>query len=81
MTTTRKGIGLEGHESPYLRGGSNDVIETGHTFSDEPGVYIEGEVRLRSIFWIRADSANRVAGCPTRRLFLCCRDGIGCPTN
>lgn len=39
------GIGLEGHESPYLRGGSEDIILTGHTFSDEPGVYIEGQVR------------------------------------
>jgi len=35
------GIGLETHESPYLRSGSDDIIETGHTFSDEPG-YIEG---------------------------------------
>lgn len=38
------GIGLEGHESPYLVGGSDDVILTGHTFSDEPGIYIEGKV-------------------------------------
>ncbi|KAI9458029.1 peptidase M24 [Russula earlei] len=41
------GIGLEGHESPYLRGGSNDIIKIGHTFSNEPGIYIEGEVNLR----------------------------------
>ncbi|CAL1704960.1 unnamed protein product [Somion occarium] len=48
------GIGIEGHESPYLRGGSDDIILTGHTFSDEPGVYIEGEigVRLEDCFYI-----------------------------
>jgi Xaa-Pro aminopeptidase len=38
------GIGIEMHESPYLRGGSEDVILIGHAFSDEPGVYIDGEV-------------------------------------
>ncbi|OJT14606.1 hypothetical protein TRAPUB_8852 [Trametes pubescens] len=48
------GIGLEGHESPYLVGGSDDVILTGHTFSDEPGIYIEGKVgvRLEDCFYI-----------------------------
>ncbi|KIP08153.1 hypothetical protein PHLGIDRAFT_104720 [Phlebiopsis gigantea 11061_1 CR5-6] len=48
------GIGLEGHESPYLRGGSDDIILTGHSFSDEPGVYIEGKVgvRLEDCFYI-----------------------------
>ncbi|KAH8106756.1 peptidase M24 [Cristinia sonorae] len=51
------GIGLEGHESPYLRGGSNDIILTGHTFSDEPGIYIEGElgIRLEDCFYIEED--------------------------
>jgi hypothetical protein len=39
------GIGLEGHEQPYLRGGSTDVIQPGHTFSNEPGVYVEDKVR------------------------------------
>lgn len=29
-----------------MRGGSDDVILTGHTFSDEPGIYIEGEVNI-----------------------------------
>ncbi|GJE95184.1 creatinase/aminopeptidase [Phanerochaete sordida] len=51
------GIGLEGHEAPYLRGGSEDIILTGHTFSDEPGVYIEGEVgvRLEDCFYVDDD--------------------------
>ncbi|KAF8654240.1 hypothetical protein AX16_003761 [Volvariella volvacea WC 439] len=48
------GIGLEVHEQPYLRGGSNDTILPGHTFSDEPGIYIENKVgvRLEDCFYI-----------------------------
>ncbi|OAX40048.1 Creatinase/aminopeptidase [Rhizopogon vinicolor AM-OR11-026] len=48
------GIGLEDHEAPYLRGGSDDMIRTGHAFSNEPGVYIEGKVgvRLEDCFYI-----------------------------
>ena len=51
------GIGLEGHEAPYLRGGSDDKILIGHTFSNEPGVYIEGRVgvRLEDIFVINSN--------------------------
>ncbi|KAJ2916846.1 hypothetical protein MD484_g3551, partial [Candolleomyces efflorescens] len=48
------GIGLQGHEQPYLRGGSDDIIQTGHTFSNEPGIYIEDKVgvRLEDCFYI-----------------------------
>ncbi|KAI0647213.1 peptidase M24 [Trametes meyenii] len=55
------GIGLETHESPYLVGGSEDVILTGHTFSDEPGIYIEGEIgiRLEDCFFIDEDGVAR----------------------
>ncbi|KIJ24222.1 hypothetical protein M422DRAFT_275048, partial [Sphaerobolus stellatus SS14] len=51
------GIGLEGHEAPYLRGGSNDIIQAGHTFSDEPGIYIPGKlgVRLEDCFVVTED--------------------------
>ncbi|KAF8590441.1 Creatinase/aminopeptidase [Ramaria rubella] len=51
------GIGLEVHETPYLRGGSLDTIQSGHSFSDEPGVYIEGKVgiRLEDCFVIGSD--------------------------
>ena len=48
------GIGLQVHESPYLRGGSDDIILVGHTFSDEPGVYIPDEV---------SNSYNEGLGC------------------
>ncbi|KAG1736725.1 peptidase M24, structural domain-containing protein [Suillus lakei] len=48
------GIGLEDHEAPYLRGGTDDIIQTGNAFSNEPGIYIEGKVgiRLEDCFYI-----------------------------
>lgn len=41
------GIGLDGHEHPYLVRGSKTVLEPGMTFSDEPGIYLPGEFGLR----------------------------------
>jgi Xaa-Pro dipeptidase len=41
------GIGLDGHEHPYLVRGSTTVLEAGMTFSNEPGIYIPGEFGLR----------------------------------
>jgi Xaa-Pro dipeptidase len=41
------GIGLDGHEHPYLVRGSKTVLEQGMTFSNEPGIYIPGEFGLR----------------------------------
>ncbi|PBK87484.1 Creatinase/aminopeptidase [Armillaria gallica] len=48
------GIGLEVHGDPYLNGGSEAILQAGHTFSNEPGVYIEGKVgaRLEDCFYI-----------------------------
>jgi Xaa-Pro dipeptidase len=41
------GIGLDGHEHPYLVRGSKTVLAPGMTFSNEPGIYIPGEFGLR----------------------------------
>ena len=41
------GIGLDGHEHPYLVRGSKTVLEPGMTFSNEPGLYLPGEFGLR----------------------------------
>lgn len=41
------GLGLDGHEHPYLVRGSKTVLEPGMTFSNEPGVYIPGEFGMR----------------------------------
>jgi Xaa-Pro dipeptidase len=41
------GIGMDGHEWPYLVRGNTLVMERGMTFSDEPGIYIPGEFGVR----------------------------------
>lgn len=41
------GIGMDGHEWPYLVRGNNTLLEPGMTFSDEPGIYIVGEFGIR----------------------------------
>ena len=41
------GIGLDGHEWPYLVKGNKLPLAAGMTFSDEPGVYLKGEFGVR----------------------------------
>jgi Xaa-Pro dipeptidase len=41
------GIGLDGHEHPYLVRGSKTALAPGMTFSNEPGIYIPGEFGIR----------------------------------
>jgi Xaa-Pro dipeptidase len=41
------GIGLDGHEHPYLVHGSTTLLEPGMTFSNEPGIYVPGEFGIR----------------------------------
>jgi Xaa-Pro dipeptidase len=41
------GIGMDGHEWPYLVRGNTTKLEPGMTFSDEPGIYIPGEFGVR----------------------------------
>ncbi len=48
------GIGLDGHEPPYLVEGNDTILEPGMAFSIEPGVYIPGRfgVRIEDIAFI-----------------------------
>jgi Xaa-Pro aminopeptidase len=39
---TGHGIGMEGHEEPYIVTGNDEPLQPGHAFSVEPGIYIEG---------------------------------------
>ena len=41
------GIGMDGHEWPYLVNGNKLPLAAGMSFSDEPGIYIPGEFGVR----------------------------------
>lgn len=44
---TGHGIGLEGHEEPYIVVGSDEPLAPGMAFSVEPGIYLEGRYGAR----------------------------------
>jgi Xaa-Pro aminopeptidase len=44
---TGHGIGLEGHEDPYLVAGNAEPLEASNAFSIEPGIYLEGRFGAR----------------------------------
>lgn len=63
------GIGLEGHEWPYLVRRSEVVLRPGMSFSDEPGIYQYGKfgVRLEDIMVITEGGAELLTP-PSRSL-------------
>src|SRR5256886_3020740 len=58
---TGHGIGLDGHEHPYLVRGNRETLEPGMAFSLEPGIYLPGRfgVRIEDIAVIDADGSAR----------------------
>ena len=44
---TGHGIGLEGHEEPYIIAGNREPLREGMAFSVEPGIYLPGEYGAR----------------------------------
>ncbi len=49
------GIGMDGHEWPYLVRGNNQPLAPGMCFSDEPGIYLPGAVDSPEAFGIRLE--------------------------
>ena len=44
---TGHGIGMEGHEDPYMRGDNMQLLEPGMAFTVEPGIYLAGRNGVR----------------------------------
>jgi Xaa-Pro dipeptidase len=62
------GIGLEGHESPWIAEGDKTVLREGMTFSCEPGVYDPafGGFRHSDTVVVRKDRSESLNRYPTR---------------
>lgn len=59
---TGHGIGLDGHEHPYLVEGNGEPLDAGMTFSIEPGIYLEGRfgVRIEDIVALTPSGPERL---------------------
>ena len=59
---TGHGIGMDGHEPPYLVRSDTTPLQAGMCFSDEPGLYIPGEfgIRLEDCWYMTAGGTEAV---------------------
>jgi len=57
---TGHGLGIDIHEPPYIAANSDVVLNEGHVFSIEPGIYLEGQfgIRLEEIVILREEGAE-----------------------
>ncbi|MBO4210095.1 M24 family metallopeptidase [Micromonospora echinofusca] len=64
---TGHGIGLDGHEEPYVVAGNARPLAAGMTFSVEPGIYLAGRhgARIEDIVVCTPDGVERLNTTPT----------------
>ncbi|MET8528170.1 Xaa-Pro peptidase family protein [Micromonospora sp. NPDC005172] len=69
---TGHGIGLDGHEEPYLVAGNGRPLEAGMAFSIEPGIYLAGRhgARIEDIVVCTTDGVQRLNTTPTELIAL-----------
>ena len=63
---TGHGIGMEGHEDPYMRGDNMQLLEPGMAYTVEPGIYLSGRngVRIEDNIVITETGADCLSDMP-----------------
>jgi len=69
---TGHGIGMKGHEEPYIIAGNKLPLEPGHCFSVEPGIYLPGKfgVRVENIVTATPDGYRSLNAEPASELMV-----------
>lgn len=69
---TGHGIGLDGHEDPYIVAGNDTPLEEGMAFSIEPGIYLAGKhgARIEDIVVCTGTGVDRLNTLPTDLVIL-----------
>ncbi len=64
---TGHGIGMQGHEDPYIVAGNTQPVAPGDCFSIEPGIYLAGQfgVRIENIVTVTEDGYSSLNEEPT----------------
>lgn len=59
------GLGLDGHEEPYLVKGNRLPLRAGMVFSDEPGIYVPGHygIRVEDSVVVREGGGEKINQC------------------